>query len=43
MIDKNSRHHNIANGEGKWSTHVNSSRCLFSDPRYTLLRVFATK
>ncbi|MFY0862647.1 hypothetical protein ACA369_25715, partial [Enterobacter kobei] len=29
--EKNCRHHNIANGQGKWSTHVNSSPCPKTD------------
>lgn len=43
---KNSRHHNIANGEGKWVKNLNSRCCPFNDPsknddrRFTFLTVY---
>ncbi|THE41385.1 hypothetical protein DJ535_04170 [Citrobacter murliniae] len=43
MVREISRHHNIANDEGKWVTHVNSSRCPFSYFVDTISGVFAIK
>ncbi|MDU1155100.1 MAG: hypothetical protein E6992_07170, partial [Escherichia coli] len=43
MVGENSRHHNIANDEGKWVTHVNSLCCPFYDFVETINGLFAIK